>query len=73
MSYDVKNDFVCHNCGHRFKKGEFSFFIFSISTATRRKSVWDSFSSKNEPYDGGLFGCGKCPDCKSRDTSVFNR
>jgi len=73
---DLKNDFVCHNCGNRFKKGRFKFFMFSLGAITRKRSLldsFDSFGSKNEPYHGGFWGRGKCPDCKSKDTSVFNR
>ena len=50
----INNKYVCHNCGNQFRKKWYSIIRLLITIK------W---------FQGGLMGWGKCPSCKSRDTS----
>ena len=68
----LKNEYVCHNCGGRFKKRKYT-LILPILWA-RRQSFSENFGGEiPQSFWGGLSSAGKCPHCKSRDTSRFDR
>ena len=54
----VNNKYICHNCGNQFNKKWYS-IIRSLITVK-----W---------LQGGFMGWGKCPSCKSRDTSALKK
>ena len=70
----LKNEYVCHNCGGRFKKRKYTMILPIICTGLRRPSFSESLGREPpQSFWGGLGSMGKCPHCKSRDTSRFDR